>query len=543
MAMINNYFTLEAILNEIRDDIESSTIISSFTKTKRTLDIVLMKEGRKPSLIKISCIARQSYIFLRRNLSSIPGGANVFPGITGSRIIDAGVVRHERIIIFSLSNQQRLVVRLFGTHSNIYLTDSGNRILDRFLKRGLGPGEKINLVQKELNSQNKAPGDLIDFKSNDLLTAEDLLHFFPYLSHELASEVIFRFKNILKYSSVDKLSDVGHASIQTLLNDILNEILDELSHPSPHIYYKQNRPYLFSIIKLKHLSNLECEPCESVNAAVIKYISESDRYQATEDLKASLSKTIREKIEDIKRTIEKIEKEIAEHRERKYRMYAEILMENLTSVGGGSSSYTAKYGNEIVTVPLDPKLKAIQNAQLYFEKAKKAKISQSQTLRRKEELELELKKLESELSQVELLEGQQQLKSIIKLHEQGPSAQNKFHQFNLQGYAIYVGKNIHNNEELTFNYARPNDVFLHVRGASGSHVIIRNGTRNYPPQKIIEYAAELAAHYSKARSSSIVPVAYTMKKYVRKVKGQPGTVQLSREEVIFVSPKKPSAHK
>ncbi len=541
--MINNYFTLEAILAEISYDIKNSAIISSFTRVKRTLDLILMKDGRKPSLIKVSCVPNQNYLFLKRELPAIPKGAAIFPAIIGVKIIAAEVVKYDRVVIFRLSNQQQLVVNFFGTHSNVYLTDSKNKVVDRFLKRGLELGEEVNLTPKESTNQHKSLSDVSNFNLNDPVTAEGISQLFPYLSKELASEIIFRLQHVLQtQSSLNEISDFSWASKQKLLNCILREILDELSHPTPCIYYKENKPYLFSIIRLHHLSSLKFERCITVNSCIIRYVSETERNQATEDLKKSLSKTVRKKIRDIKTTIEKIEKELAEHREKRYRFYAETLMANFAAIPRGSSSYAAKWGEDLITIPLDPKLKPIQNAQLYFEKAKKARISQSQAIHRKEELDLTLKKLECVLAQVETVEGQQQLKSILNKEGLKPLPQTKFRKFDQHGYVIYVGRNTLNNEELTFNYARPNDIFLHARGTSGSHVIIRNQSKNYPPKKIIEFAAELAAYYSKANSSLIVPVTYTMKKYVKKVKGKPGSVRIDREEVIFVSPKKPAPH-
>ncbi|MFN3386176.1 MAG: hypothetical protein ACK42Y_06260, partial [Candidatus Thermochlorobacter sp.] len=51
-------------------------------------------------------------------------------------------------------------------------------------------------------------------------------------------------------------------------------------------------------------------------------------------------------------------------------------------------------------------------------------------------------------------------------------------------------------------------------------------------------AAEIAAYYSAARTSELVPVIYTEKKYVRKPKGAPtGSVIVEREEVLMVKPR------
>lgn len=58
------------------------------------------------------------------------------------------------------------------------------------------------------------------------------------------------------------------------------------------------------------------------------------------------------------------------------------------------------------------------------------------------------------------------------------------------------------------------------------------------PKDVIERAAQLAAYYSKRKTESLCPVAYTTKKYVRKRKGDPaGAVIVEREEVILVEPK------
>lgn len=541
--MLNNFFTLEAILNEIRDDIESSTVTSAYTRSRKSLDIVSIKKGRKPSLIKVSCAPAHNYLFLRKDLSSTPTGVKVFPNIIGIKIIAAEAVKFNRIVIFYLSNQQRLVIKLFGIHSNVYLIDNNNKVIDRFLKHGMEPGDEVDFSPEKLTSQFKEPGVIPNFMLNVTPTIENLLSSFPYLSRELALEIVFRFQKILQDSnySLDK-SDSEQTLRQTLINETLKEVFDELAHPAPHIYYKLNKPYLFSIIKLNHLSDLKFEACKTVNDGIMKYVSKTDKVKEIENLKESLTQTIKKKIADTKRTITKIEKELSENREKKYRKYAETLMANFDAIPKGSSSYTTKDGDELITIPLDPKLKAIENAQLYYEKAKKAKISQSKTTHRKEQLELVLKNLETELYQIGLQEDQQKLKQIAKKGYLIPSTQTKFRQFNQEGYVIYVGKNARNNEELTFNYARPNDIFLHARGVSGSHVIIRNQSKNYPPKKIIEYAAELAAYYSKASSSSIVPVTYTMKKYVKKAKDQPGAVRVDREEVIFVSPpRKPAS--
>jgi predicted ribosome quality control (RQC) complex YloA/Tae2 family protein len=144
--------------------------------------------------------------------------------------------------------------------------------------------------------------------------------------------------------------------------------------------------------------------------------------------------------------------------------------------------------------------------------------------------------VEAELGNVETSADVEAITLMSKREKAREEARTPFREFETNGYKIYVGKDAKNNDELTFGFAKPNDVFLHARGVSGSHVIIRNGSREYPQKQVLEFAASIAAHYSKARTSGIVPVAYTMRKFVKKAKGQPGAVLLDREEVIYVKP-------
>ena len=70
-------------------------------------------------------------------------------------------------------------------------------------------------------------------------------------------------------------------------------------------------------------------------------------------------------------------------------------------------------------------------------------------------------------------------------------------------------------------------------------MIIRQKPGQNIPEMVLEYAAGLAAYYSKRRQDDLVPVLYTPRKYVRKRKGDPpGMVVVAREEVIMAEPVK-----
>jgi predicted ribosome quality control (RQC) complex YloA/Tae2 family protein len=72
-------------------------------------------------------------------------------------------------------------------------------------------------------------------------------------------------------------------------------------------------------------------------------------------------------------------------------------------------------------------------------------------------------------------------------------------------------------------------------------VVLRwNDSKSKPPKEAIRAAASIAAYYSGAKNAKMVPVAYTLKKHVRKPKGAAvGAVVMEREEVVLVEPKLP----
>ena len=110
------------------------------------------------------------------------------------------------------------------------------------------------------------------------------------------------------------------------------------------------------------------------------------------------------------------------------------------------------------------------------------------------------------------------------------------------GFQVWAGKSSENNDLLTMKYAKPNDLWFHARGSSGSHVVLRVGTgKGEPARQAIEQAAAIAAYYSKMKTSALVPVAMTERKYVRKPKGaSAGTVMIEREKILFVRPTLPA---
>jgi predicted ribosome quality control (RQC) complex YloA/Tae2 family protein len=112
----------------------------------------------------------------------------------------------------------------------------------------------------------------------------------------------------------------------------------------------------------------------------------------------------------------------------------------------------------------------------------------------------------------------------------------------VEGFEILVGRGERENDELTFDVARPHDLWLHVAGGTpGSHVVIRNPDRGEVPRAVVEVAAAAAAWYSKARGAPRVEVHVCRASDVKKPRGAPaGLVELARWKGMKVKPAIPA---
>jgi len=105
-----------------------------------------------------------------------------------------------------------------------------------------------------------------------------------------------------------------------------------------------------------------------------------------------------------------------------------------------------------------------------------------------------------------------------------------------------VGKGSADNDRLTFGVGEPRDLWLHVSGPAGSHVIVRNPDEiDEIPGGVVEKAAQLAAWHSKARGSrGKVEVHLCRVADVRKPRGfAPGKVLLRRWDAVKVYARDP----
>jgi predicted ribosome quality control (RQC) complex YloA/Tae2 family protein len=197
------------------------------------------------------------------------------------------------------------------------------------------------------------------------------------------------------------------------------------------------------------------------------------------------------------------------------------------------------YRDQPIIVKLKKDLNAQQNAAYYYRKAKNKGIEIAKQNEQIEVLNKKLKEWEDKLVKMEAAQSYRELKGFVKEPTQA-AKQSPFRNFTANGFDIWVGKSAANNDELTMRHSHKNDLWLHAKDVTGSHVLIKWKPGKPYTTEVIKVAAQLAAYYSKLKGSALVPVIYTPKKFVRKPKGaEPGSVVVDKEEVIMVSPKLP----
>jgi predicted ribosome quality control (RQC) complex YloA/Tae2 family protein len=221
---------------------------------------------------------------------------------------------------------------------------------------------------------------------------------------------------------------------------------------------------------------------------------------------------------------------------------------------------------EPVEVALDPKLSPAENKDAYYRRAKKAErtaLKAAQELAEAEERLAQLAALDARVAaageDAEALARLAQEPDLARLVErfapQAPAAsagsEKPRREWRLgkkvlptrlapkvyrtaDGLEIWVGKNDEGNDLLTTRLARGTDLFFHLEGNPGSHVILRTEGRgeDAPPESVLD-AAELAVHFSKAKGATRASVHVAPIKHVSKPSGaKPGLVNVSRGKTI-----------
>ena len=306
------------------------------------------------------------------------------------------------------------------------------------------------------------------------------------------------------------------------------------------------------------------EPDAGLLVAIEKHYADEESVGEEAALVRKMRQTLKRERKNAIRRLEKIESELAEADQApELQRHGDLLKSALSQVGAGDTEVRVQdyESGEEVVIPLDPKLDARENMEAFFKKYKKllrrlaraggqvdaARKTVEQLAEFERALEVitdpgtpldsrALEELAAEPEMVRLL-GRREAASRKASASPVPKAEvpKRFRKFERRlhprryrsrdGLEIWVGRSDHGNDALSTRIARGSDLFFHLDGAPGSHVVLCTEGQGDPPHESILDACELAVHFSKQKNATRADVHVVPIKQVKKPKGaKPGLV-------------------
>ena len=480
--------------------------------------------------------------------------------VRGGRIAAIEQPPFERILHIGMQHPEgntTLIVEVMGRYSNIVLVAEEGLILECIKRVGPEKSRYRTILPQRLYvpppPQSKLdPTDVTELRLRDILSDASpgspvwkaLVAGIRGVSPLMAREVVYR-----------AMGDAEAAISQVAKVSPLLEAFQEMLMPvwehrwQPSIVKRDERLVAFAPYPLTQYG--DWEEVESISQAVEAYYGQ----MVGEDAYAAAKRGTREAIlrarERVRRKQEALERSrVSQAQVDELRRQGEMILAYAHRVEAGQRKLMAPVGPDEppLLIELHPTLSPVENAQHYFKRYKKAKSAAGEIPALLRQAELEMRYLDQLETDLDLAANRPEIREVEaclaeagyirekrrrrKVGRSQPLAVNS-----QDGLLILVGKNSRQNEEVTFRRAAPRDLWLHVRGAPGAHVIIKTGGREVP-EATLRQAAQLAAYYSQARGSARVAVDYTERRYVRPIKGAgPRLVTYTQEKTIRVAPR------
>ncbi len=546
--MVLNYYTLYRLVESWKSVLAGARIVEAFSQTKDVLHVGVVTKSRDTFHLEISLDGKRAYVALRsRQSRKGKNSVDLFPDIMGRRVTDCRIQDSDRQIEVELDSGQTLLLRLYGS-MNVYLLSSSGKIIDSFKDSKNVIDEMLARDLRDVSWRDESKFAALYPKAEDL---EKALHAgLAGLNWTLATEFLWRMRET-PYDA----HDAYHR---------LQSFVEELSTSPLRIIYRQEEPFLLSPTGLHHLADtvngLRETAYDDPNDAILDYIAGKTAFDARNRKREAVLKACKNRIRKQRTLLKKLQGELDQslkHEEEEQK--ANLLTMNLASISRGMTEIELDdvyhEGNRI-SISLDPSLSPQENVARRYTRARKMKKSIENLNKRLGEITSDIthdQHIADTLSDpanmdwklVEKTHAEFLKLGRLQIERDDTKAPDRstFREFCVSGnWRVFVGQNDKKNDELTFQFADKNDLWFHARGVPGSHVLLkRDGRKDNPSKRAIEEAASIAAYFSKSKTSSMVAVIMTARKYVRKRKGlRPGQVIVEREEVVMAEPADPA---
>lgn len=513
-----NYYFLRQ-LSKILDGILQGTVVSEcFSQSKDELIIRFETRGN-PFFIRATLTAGFSCISFPENFNRArKNSVDLFPTIIGQRVDHIRQFENERCFAIVFKDDVSLLFKLHGNRANLVF----------FGKEGA-----IEIFKNSLPADRDLHLNELDRKIN--WTFDNFL-----LHYQKPDKVFFTFgKLVWAY-----LKEHGFDSLSTEEKwNAIQAVRSTLEDPEYFIIQRDSILYLSLLNTGEPLTSFQ-HPVDAINEFFNRFMQEDTFLTEKRKAKALLIKRIQNGENYISKNAAKLQDL---HAENNYKTWADLIMANMHMIKPGTDKISLpdfyREGHQ-VEIKLKKDLSPQKNAEAFYRKAKNQHIEIERLEKSISDKQAEIEQLKQELQKIDAIEGD--LKTLRSLADKSNAQTKKekqtvslpYHEFEFQGFKIWVGKNAQANDELTLKYSYKEDLWLHVKDVAGSHVLIKHQSGKAYPKNVIERAAELAAFNSKRKTETLCPVVFTPKKFVRKRKGDPpGTVVVEKEEVVMVEPR------
>jgi predicted ribosome quality control (RQC) complex YloA/Tae2 family protein len=515
-----NYHYLKYLCPQLSSKLKGLQIITCFSQNKDELVIGCASDLeqiyiRANLLPVISCLSfPQEFKRSKRNTVSL------FPELIGQIITHIRVFSFERAFKIELESGDSLVFKLHGNRSNVLYYPKNSYYPNSIFRNELKDDKNIHI--------NEIDRHLDLSLENFQLLEGNASQFLPTLG-----KIPREWLKSKGYIDADLQKKWG----------LIQELLDLIENPH-YAIIKENNDFLLTLLPVHEAVFETADPVESSNELFrYKVVVQAFEKEKNQWLRIFEEQKKRTKAYILKTSqkLEELENEISPSQ------LADVIMANLHQIPSGSEEvvlfnfYSQK--EELF------KLKKTQTPQKFAEtlyrKSKNRKKELDQLYQNLDEKEKILTQTEEWISELNGITDFRHLKEFIKTNhltarQKEKEEQVPFKRFEVEGFEILVGKSAKSNDELLRHFAWKDDLWLHAKDVSGSHVLVKYRSGINFPKTVIERAAELAAYYSKNKNESLAPVIFTPAKFVRKVKGSPaGAVMVDKESVLMVIPRGP----
>lgn len=457
-----------------------------------------------------------------------------------------------------------LACEIMGRCSNLVVINNEGRVIDSIKRvdedmsreRMVLPGMKYALPPRDnrLNFLTAEPEEMIsavrDTQPKELSKA--LIRVFEGISPILAREWTF-FAGRGVHIESDTISGDQMDRLMFVIKRTREQLISGECCFSA-VSDKEGQLKDFSFIRLSQFGTLMyTKELSSASELLDYFYYERDSAARTKQRANDLFKLLVNLTERTSRRISVQREELAACADKdKSKLCGDLISANMYRIQKGDTVLEAENFYEescpVVEIKLDVRKSPSQNAQYYYNEYKKSVTAEKKLAEQIQKGEEELQYLDSVFDALTRANSENDIIQLrLELREQGyvrsaggkakpPKALPPIEYKSSDGFTILVGRNNHQNDQLSLKFAEKTDIWLHTQTITGSHTLILTDGET-PPDRTIEEAAVIAAVNSRGRNSSLVPVDYCLARYVRKPSGaKPGKVIFTNYKTAFVRP-------